>query len=160
MIERKPNRKVGVTSYHHRKNMVERAITSYPSIELLQHDIDNLTIDNSLPLLIDTYGESEFWYVVGSDIILHIGQWQSVNRLFSNMRLCVVLRSNSDREKIEAALQKLQNTYNHLEYKLLPEVWSPVSSSHIRELVKLGKKAPMLDKKTHDYIAENNLYRQ
>lgn len=157
MVEANPRRKQDVTGYKHRLAMVEFATANYPSLRLLESPEENITINNTLPLLKSQFNDADFWYIAGSDMVSHMNDWPSVEKLFSEMKLCIILRSNSKRAEVEAQLEKLKEEHT-VEYKVLPEVWSPVSSSVIREDLAKTRYSPLVHRDVLGYITRKRLY--
>lgn len=158
MVEKTPQRKQNVTSYKHRLAMAELATANYPSLRLLESPDENITIDNTLPLLTNQFGDAEFWYIAGSDMIKHMKDWPSIGKLFSEMKLCIILRSNDKRAEAEAELMVLKDRYSNVDYKVLPEVWSPVSSSVIRKEISKNRYSPLVHRDVLSYITRERLY--
>ncbi len=158
LIEKKPRRKAHVTAYEKRLVMVEYALQEYPGIRLLESPGDNVTIDNTLPILHEQFDAAEYWYIVGSDIISHLSKWQNIDRLFESLHLCVVLRSNEDAKKTEQELVTLKKKYPKLDYKIIPEVWSPLSSSAVRSEISEKGHSQSVHREVMKYIAKNNIY--
>lgn len=158
MIEKEPLHKTGVTSFNDRLAMVNLATSNYDSIKHFENNNSNITINNTMPLISDNFHNTEYWQIVGSDVVEFLGSWQDVSKLFSNMKLCVVLRRNQDRLRINRQLQDLAKRYERLEYIILPEVWSEVSSSKIRNQIKQSGHSDDLDPRVMQYIKEAPIY--
>lgn len=152
MAEKAPKRKYQVSSYKERVTMVDLATSEFPSLRLIETGEENITIDNTLPLLHDQFPGAEYWYIAGSDIIKHLHTWQNPEKLFSNLKLCVVLRENKDKKQTKHDLEKLKKTYKDFDYKILPEVWSAVSSSKIRRQIKDTSYSQYLHREVMHYI--------
>lgn len=158
IAERNPRRKEGVTDYKTRLNMIELATAGFPSIRILDADEDALTTKKTLPILHDQFGEAELWYILGSDLVMNMTDWPEIDELIDNFKLCVILRSNKDRSVVEAQLEILKDRHYNLNYKILPEVWSPVSSSVIRDQIKKSGFSPYLHRDVLKYVIKNDVY--
>lgn len=158
IAERNPRRKQDVTDYKTRLSMIELATAGFPSLRILDAEAGALTTQNTLPLLHEQFDEAEFWYILGSDLAMHLADWPGVAELIDNFRLCIILRSNKDRGVVEAQLEVLKDKYSKLEYKILPEVWSLVSSSKIRDQVKKSGSSPYLHRDVLKYVVKNDVY--
>ena len=158
LIEKSPARKQQVTEYNHRLAMIDLAIQEYPSIRLLEVEHDNITIDTTLPLLDRHFDNAEYWYIAGSDVVPYLEQWQNVEALFLAMHLCIVLRNNNNEAEVMSQLKNLKKSHSNLVYRVLPEVWSDVSSSKIRhELAQTGT-SPHLHQDVINYIQQYEVY--
>lgn len=158
MVEKDPKRKYSVSSYKKRVTMVDLATSEFPSLRLIESGEDNITIDNTLPLLHDQFPGAEYWYIVGSDMVKHLGSWHKPGKLFEHLHLCVVLRSNKDKDQTKKELDKLKKDYKKLNYKIIPEVWSAVSSSKIRKQIKDSGYSPYLHREVMRYILTKDVY--
>jgi len=158
LVEKKPHRKTDVTSYDKRLAMIDLALQEYPGIRLLESPGDNITIDNTLPILEEQFEDAEYWYIIGSDVVGHLKHWTNADLLLSRLRLCVVLRSNEDADKTEEELKILNQEYPELGYRILPEVWSPLSSSKIRAEIAKSGYSQYVHREVMKYIVRNNIY--
>lgn len=157
-VEKKPKRKKDITDYKKRLNMIDLATAEFPSLRMLDNEAENVTVKNTLPVLKRQFNKSEFWYILGSDILEHLESWDNLEDLFKNFKLCVILRSNSDRKKIESLLAHLSKKFEHLKYVVLPEVLSPVSSSTIKKEIKETGFSPYLHRDVLGYILKQDIY--
>lgn len=158
MVEKAPKRKYKVSSYKKRVAMVDLATSEFPSLCLIESGEDNITIDNTLPLLHNQFPKAEYWYIVGSDIVAHLSSWHNPDKLFEHLKLCVVLRSNEDKVQTKKELEKLKKEYKNVDYIIIPEVWSAVSSSKIRKQIKESGYSPYLHREVMRYILTNDVY--
>jgi nicotinate-nucleotide adenylyltransferase len=158
MVEHSPHRKENVTAYKHRLAMVDLAIQSYPSLRLVDTGVENITATNILDCLHQQFPVSEFWYIFGSDMLYHLPKWNKLDVLTKEFKFCVVLRHNDERTNAEKLLKELKKTHRKLEYKILPEVWSSVSSSRIRNQVAETSYSDLIHRDVLKYILTNNLY--
>lgn len=157
-IEKKPHRKTGVADFHDRANMLELAISDFPSLRLVDAGKDNITTEDTLKYLEDNFPDSEYWYIVGSDMLNHIGDWPGHEKLFMSMNFCVVLRDNDELKKVKDQIEKLQDKYEDTQFTILPSVWSPISSSKAKELLRKGEITPAINPAVQEYIKRHSLY--
>lgn len=158
ITERSPRRKQAVTNYKTRVHIIDLASSDYPKLRQLDVADEVITTSNTLPILHEQFGDAEFWYILGSDVVEHLYQWDGIEDLFANFKLCVVLRSNKDKKITEAKLELLKESYPQIKYLLLPEVWSPVSSSVIRKQIKKSGYSPYLHRDVLKYVITNSVY--
>jgi len=158
-IENKPYRKTSVTSLKHRHEILGLALADYPSLSLTSLEVDNLDSENVKDSLSQQYKQlEEIWYIIGSDIFLTMRQWKDFRNIARSFSLCVILRSNDKRSLVEEEAKKIIQDFSNLGIKILPAVWSGVSSSTVKDDLKNKGSSQQTPKKVIDYIRENNLY--
>lgn len=101
-----------------------------------------------------TYPNDEIYFILGTDNLSYIDQWEKGEELLLNKKFLVVKRKTDD---INLLLDKYQKYRSNI---IVSEVLeSDVSSTNIRE--KLQKKEDVLDflsEGVYNYILENKLY--
>lgn len=101
-----------------------------------------------------TYPNDEIYFILGTDNLSYIDQWEKGEELLLNKKFLVVKRKTDD---INLLLDKYQKYRSNI---IVSEVLeSDVSSTDIRE--KLQKKEEVLDflsEGVYNYILENKLY--
>lgn len=158
MTEKTPKFKKNVTAYEQRITMAKIATAKFRRLRIVDNNQKNITIDNTLPFLDKWFSGAEYWFIVGSDMIEFMGLWDSVDMLLDNMKLCIVLRSNKDRPRLDKQLEALSRKYKQLRYIILPEVWSELSSSKIRNQIKQTGNSSGIDDAVLSFIKLNRLY--
>jgi len=158
LIEKKPRRKTDVAEFIDRANMMELAVSDFPSLRLVDLETDNVTTDNTLKYLEKNFPGGEYWYIVGSDTLDHIEDWPGHDKLLTSMNLCVVLRDNDDLKPVKNQIAKLQDKYKDTQFIILPSVWSPVSSSTVKAALKKDAIITALDPAVREYIQRHQLY--
>lgn len=134
VIERKPKYKTCLASYHHRKHMVELAISEIPEAEIYESPEDFFPITSSLPELERSFPGSRFFLLIGDDVAKHIEDWPLAKELLKKTKLLIAERGDED------------NPYSKL------------SSLKIREELKDKKTSDGLPSKVLGYCRENMLY--
>lgn len=158
LLEKSPTRKKGVADFQDRLRMVKLATAEYKRINVLDIDEDNVTVESALDTLDSKFANAEYWYILGSDVLEHIEKWPNVDTLFQKFNLCVVLRSNDKRSAVEGKLTQIGSTHKELRYKILPEVWSEISSSMIRKQIHETGTSKSVNPDVLTYISDNDLY--
>lgn len=102
----------------------------------------------TLSRLREEYADSEFYLVVGSDMLLSFKTWHEYEYILDNCHLAVVTRTGDDTDELKEALLGDSQIIEHI-----PVV---VSSTDIRENIDMNKE--FLDEKVYNYIKENHLY--
>lgn len=158
LLEKQPRRKTGVADWSHRANMLELATTKFPSLRAVDIGTDNITAENTIQYLAEQFPAAEYWYIAGSDMLAHIEDWPGSEQLFQAMNICVVLRDNQDLKKTEKHTKQLEEKYPDTKFKILPSVWSPISSSQAKQSLREKQEASGLDPAVQDYIKRHELY--
>lgn len=158
IIEKSPKRKNNVTKYKHRFEMLDQSLQPYPSLQLVDIGEDNVTVRNCLELLHDQYPQHEYWYIAGSDMLEHLPKWPGVDTLLSKFNLCIFLKTNNDEPRVKNQLAKLRIQHPGLNYKILPAVYSEVSSSNVKEQIRKNKKTHYIPDAALDYARKHKLY--
>lgn len=157
-IEKKPHRKTKIADMHDRANMLELAISDFPSLRLVDIEKDNVTTKDTLQYLEDHFAGDEYWYIVGSDMLEHIEDWPDHSKLFQNMNLCLVLRNNEELKSVKKQIEKLEEKHPDTQFIILPSVWSPISSSTAKEALRNGDLTTAVDPAVQEYIKRHQLY--
>lgn len=158
LIEKEPHRKTKVAAFHDRANMLELATSDFPSLRLVDLEKDNITTRDTLKYLEESFPGAEYWYIVGSDMLAHIKDWPDHDKLFKHMNLCVVLRDNDQLKQVKEQIEKLQNQHKDTQFTILPSVWSPISSSKAKEILRKGELSTAIDPAVQEYIKRHGLY--
>ncbi len=158
MIEKNPTRKTNVTSYDHRKKMVKIALQDFKHISFFDHAknsrSENIKFENTLPQFRQQYPDAQVCLIVGSDMLDHLHKWPNAKDWLPQLELCVVLRNNSDKAKTQKLLEDISVKIA----KILPAVWSPISSSTIKAELVAKKHPDGLHLGVLEYIQSNHLY--
>lgn len=158
LIEKEPRHKTDVAHFQDRANMLELATLDYPSLQLVDLETPNITTNDTVQYLEQRFQGSEYWYIVGSDMLNHMTEWPQHDTLFSYMNICIILRDNAELTDTEAYLKRLQIDYPTTKFTILPSVWSPVSSSQVKAGLQRGDVQTGLDPAVQAYIKKHHLY--
>lgn len=158
LIEKEPRRKTDVADFMDRANMLELATEDYPSLQLVDLETKNVTTKDTLAYLRQRFPDSEYWYIVGSDMLAHIEDWPDADKLFQNMHLCVVLRDNDELKAVKNKIEELEKTHEGTKFTILPSVWSPISSSKVKNSLQKGELVTGVDPAVQEYIKRHQLY--
>ncbi len=157
-IEKKPHKKQDVADFYHRSNMLRLAVKDYTGIRIADADSNNITTKYALNYLDNQFSGSEYWYIIGSDTLRHVESWEDSDLLFRTMNICIVLRNNSDEKNIQRLVNDLKKRHEKTKFRILPAVWSEVSSSSEKDSLRTGKVPEGLYQPVANYIKRNGLY--
>ncbi|MCD8132083.1 MAG: nicotinate (nicotinamide) nucleotide adenylyltransferase [Lachnospiraceae bacterium] len=145
-----------------RSDMVRLAIENVPYFSFCDVEIrreGNTYTADTLEELTNRYPEHEFFFLMGADSAFYFPHWYQPERITRLCTLGIVNRNPREQERLEAQIQLLQNKL-HAKAVLIPfQDLSDISSSRIRELVRLGE--PITDyvpSSVAEYIRRNRLY--
>ncbi|MDL1914000.1 MAG: nicotinate-nucleotide adenylyltransferase [Bergeyella sp.] len=151
-------KKENLLGERHRLDMVARALTHYPKMRASDIEFSlpkpNYTI-NTLAYLEEKYPGYLFSIIVGEDNLCGIHRWKNAEKLIEKYRILVYPRkyTHEDRE---------MNIY-FLEHENVTKIQAPkieISSTHIREMIKLGKNIrPLLPPEVYAYLEGSPLYK-
>lgn len=102
--EKNPRSKQHVTALSHRKELIKKAIQTYPSLNTTSVLSSQFTVHETLPELRERFIDSELTLLIGSDIARTISQWPEVNTLLQEVRLVIGMRSKDSETEIKTNL--------------------------------------------------------
>ncbi len=158
MIEGKPYQKNDVTDYSHRKKMVELALTDFKSIKLFEAQGDNITFVTTAKLLKKNYQKATEVIIIGSDMLDKIITWPGFDSWANSQELAIILRSNEEQKKVTQKQKDLSKNFPKLKIHILPAVWSPVSSSTVKQQISKTGHCDLIHRNVMQYIKQNKLY--
>ena len=152
-----PFKKGHFTAGNHRKKMVELAFKDYPFIEVSDFELNSegvsytyLTISH----VKDLYPNAQLYLLIGYDSLKGFLNWKNVDYILSNVKLAVADRGGCDFDE-QKEVFKQTTGYDFYAIKN----YGTVSSTHVRELLKLGVISnEVVSQAVCDYIKENDLY--
>ncbi len=143
-----------------RVEMVKRAITDNPRVELSTYEARNDDVvytHEALDYFKKSYPKDEFYYIMGEDSFMTIDTWKNYENIL-NDRLIVFTRSNTDSDS-DLVKKVDQIKKDNKEIYLINNLNINISSTLIRNLVKEGKSIKYLvTDEVIDFIGEHNLY--
>lgn len=152
--EHTPRQKNNVTSYTHRKQMLDIAAQPYPDISVITLDGDKqFTIKNTLPKLKELMPNANFVFLCGSDVVRTFTyRWEGLAEFLETTPVIVGLRGQdtvSDVHKIFMSLGIKSK------YKIIESPKHQTSSAKFRSrLSQMQDISPLVA----EYIAKNDLY--
>lgn len=158
LVEKEPKRKEKPTSYDKRKEMVDMALGDFTLINFFDINQPNITYKKSMPVIKKRFPGAKFCMIVGSDMLEHLGDWEDAGELLESVELCVVLRNNTQEKKVKKQLEAYKKKHPKLVYKIVPAVWSPVSSSNIRKQIAKDGHSDLIHRDVMAYVQKNKLY--
>lgn len=151
-----------VTDALHRLNMVKNAVASNPFFEAVSLEIDREGYTYTLDTLQQLHGlypeNTEFYYIIGADVVMDLLTWKNAPEVFKLTRFIAVMRPGYLNEAFSGRISYLQTHYDiHIDSMEIPLF--EISSTFIRERVKSKNSIKYLvEPSVEEYIIKNNLY--
>lgn len=152
-----PHKQAVLADEKHRLEMLRLAFECYPWAEI--SDIELKREGKSYSVLTlrelkNIYPDDDFYFVMGSDMLLSFKQWYCYEEILSLCSLAVVSRNQQDTEKISEYAASLKGNINIINVQPLE-----ISSTQVRNSIKQGGiRDEFLDEKVAGYINKNKLY--
>ena len=139
-----------ITAAEHRLEMIRLAINSYPNYEVSDYEIakggSSFSID-TISEFKQAHPNDQIFFIIGSDSLIELSSWKNGDRIPEVASLAVVKRPSYEYKTLPQGV---------IEVDMEP---TPVSSSHIRLLLKEGKALKnLVPQKVAKYILEHKLY--
>ena len=103
------------------------------------------------------YPDAKLTLVVGTDMFLTFTQWYKAEFLLKECKIAVLSREEDDAEQIKAEAERLEDKYG-AKIKILNHEAVVMSSSDIREKLRMRLGSDLLPDEVYSYIIKNNLY--
>ena len=150
-------------SDEHRMNMIRSAIQDIPYLSVSDMEI----VRGGVTRTIDTirefkalYPESELYFIIGGDSLEWVDRWVSAEELLSSVVFLTAVRGKTDIKRSKDIISRIKSEHPKSQIELLNMDDYPISSSEIREKIKIGENpSEMLPEKVYNYIVEHNLYK-
>ena len=150
-------------SDEHRMNMIRSAIQDIPYLSVSDMEI----VRGGVTRTIDTirefkalYPDSELYFIIGGDSLEWVDRWVSAEELLSSVVFLTAVRGKTDIKRSKDIISRIKSEHPKSQIELLNMDDYPISSSEIREKIKIGENpSEMLPEKVYNYIVEHNLYK-
>ncbi|MBQ3055079.1 MAG: nicotinate-nucleotide adenylyltransferase [Oscillospiraceae bacterium] len=103
------------------------------------------------------YPQDTLWFIMGTDMFLTVQNWVRPHEIFSLARIAVVLRDDSDAERVKMHKTELEKTFS-CKIDLVDAKAHPISSTELRENVLDEEHQMYLPKSVLDYIKQHRFY--
>ncbi|HLS53589.1 MAG TPA: nicotinate-nucleotide adenylyltransferase [Tissierellaceae bacterium] len=151
-----------VLNKHDRKEMLKLALASNPNYKISTIEIDrqgkSYTID-TIKKLKNIYPKDDLYMIIGADSLLELNTWKDYEDIISSIKIIVMDRQVSCREKLKEKITYYNKTYQG-QIKRIETPIIEISATEIRRRIKRGKSIKyLLPELVEDYIIKNKLYR-
>lgn len=150
-----------IVSGEDRLTMAELAVEDNSKIKCLDIEIKRSGYTYSyetLEQLNDEYPDYEFYFIFGADCLFTIETWKYPQRIFDNCSVIAAVRNGASVTEMEQRIAELKEKFG-AKIRLLPFLNLEISSTDLRERIRLGKSVKYLvPDKVIDYIIKKNFY--
>ncbi len=148
---------IEITPIEHRVQMVKKAIEIDQRYKLCTIELEQsgpaYTI-HTIKELKKRYPEHDFFFIIGGDMIEYLPKWNGIGELIKLVRFIGLERPGYQLHPKTAFEKEIYH-----QVKILPMPQLEISSSHIRDWVKMGRMIRyVVPSSVEDYIKENKLY--
>ena len=114
------------------------------------------TID-TIEALQKLYNDAEFYFIMGSDMLLMLHEWHKCDELLTKMKICTSAREKEEYKKL---MDYKNNYFKDCDIEIFDFPVLEVSSTEIRDKIKKGQDvSEFLCVDVQKYIKEKGLYR-
>ena len=154
--ELKPRRKLHITHFAHRIELLKIAIKPHANLAVLELPDKQLSVTITLPRLRGLFPDNELFLLIGADNELaHIAKWPLAKQFLEQFGLVVAGKGKSKQE-VENVIKSLPHPPTSLYF--INSSFPEISSNAIRQSVAGGKKPKGLLPGAASYIKDNWLY--
>lgn len=149
-------------SAEHRLAMCRLAAEEYPLLEVSDLEIKregaSFTAD-TLRLLDEQMPGNEWYLLTGADMFMTLGSWHRFDDIAKRATLCSTPRPPIEEAAMTAYAKELEQQYG-ARCRLVPLIFSPISSTDIRNRIDRGEDiGDLVPEKVAAYIAAHGLYK-
>lgn len=126
--EKSPRNKPNATSYTERLQALKNAIVRY-SFEVFESRSNRFTVESTLPELISNFPETQFTFLIGSDVATSLRNWKDLQKLTDDYRFVVGMRNDDNEDDIRNEMQRLGARHD-----IIKTTCADISSRAIRSM--------------------------
>ena len=150
----------GSPSPMERLEMCKLAFEEIPNVYIsdmeIQREGKSYTAD-TITKLREHYPDDELYLIMGTDMFLSFEEWYRFEHLIKQCVLTVFPRTEDDMEHILQCKERFEQEYD-ADVRLLPHVALPMSSSEVRERLRVRLGSELLNDKVYSHIIKNAYY--
>lgn len=124
-----PSHKPSISPVHERIGQLTERLANEPLLSACESPRHEFSFAQTLPYLSARYPDTEFIFLVGSDVALGLSSWPDIENLPNGTQFAIGLRSDCDEA---ALLQSLQHLPSQCIYEFVHTPHAHLRSSHIR----------------------------
>ncbi|ACL75717.1 nicotinate (nicotinamide) nucleotide adenylyltransferase [Ruminiclostridium cellulolyticum H10] len=151
-----------VTDPIHRLKMVQCAVSTNPNFEAVSIEIERRGYTYTVDTLKQLYGlypgRTEFYYIIGADVVMDLLKWKRAEEVFTLTKFIALMRPGFRNEEFESNINHLKSRYD-ADITSFQAPLIEISSTFIRDRIKNGKSVKyFITESVEKYIKENKLY--
>ena len=154
--ERNPRYKPEAEHFAHRVAMLKRALRPHLGMAVLEVVDRRFTVQRTWPQLESIFAGAELVLLVGSDVALHIPEWNRSERMLKHCELVVGVRDSHELPAVRLLIAAWQCPPKKLH--IFESFAADVSSGAVREAIRGRQPAKGLLHSVHQYARRNWLY--
>lgn len=151
-----------ITAAFHRSRMVQLAIEDNNHLKLSNFELERkgttYTAD-TVRLLSKEHPECEYFFILGADSLFDIEKWYHPEQILAQIQIVAAVRGDLEKTNLLKQIDYLKERYPGSQIALLDTPHIEISSTLIRENVRLGKTIKYyVPKDVEKYIYQQKLY--
>ena len=155
--------KDGLEENYHRYNMLKLVVDKNEKFEVSDLDLsgeESMKTIDTLEYMKKQYPDNEIYFLLGSDNLKLLHEWNRVNDLLSNYKILVMPREKDNVDRIIEGSQLLSK-YRENIIEIDEEIKSNYSSSYVRRQIRKKHDIRyLMPDEVYFYIKENKLYEE
>ena len=108
-------------------------------------------------IISNKYKDDNRFFLMGVDNLSKMSDWKESKKLIENYNYIIFERNNIDANLIIENNEMLENNKENFEI-IKNNDYKEISSTNIRESIKIGKKPEDINEKVYKYIIDNKIY--
>lgn len=108
-------------------------------------------------IISNKYKDDNRFFLMGVDNLSKMSEWKESKKLIENYNYIIFERNNVNADLIIKSNEMLENNKENFEI-IKNNDYKEISSTNIRESIKIGKKPEDINEKVYKYIIDNKIY--
>lgn len=108
-------------------------------------------------IISNKYKDDKRFFLMGVDNLSKMSEWKESKKLIENYNYIIFERNNVNADSIIKSNEMLENNKENFEI-IKNNDYKEISSTNIRESIKIGKKPEDINEKVYKYIIDNKIY--
>ncbi|MCR5213222.1 MAG: nicotinate (nicotinamide) nucleotide adenylyltransferase [Eubacterium sp.] len=148
----------------HRIGMLQAAIKGFPYMRISLMEIERGGITHTIDTIRafkEEYPLRTVYFIIGGDSLEWVDRWVDADELLQKTYFLVAIRGKTDRLRSLEIIERIKSEHPDSNMSLLTTDNIPISSTDIRERIRLGESIKgLVPEGVEEYIYTNNLYKE